>query len=40
MTQERDYVDYLEDILDAAERAVMFVSQMTYEDFFGDEKTS
>lgn len=36
---ERTYVDHLEDILDAAEKAQRFVEDMTYETFIDDEKT-
>lgn len=40
MKQERDYTDYLEDILEAAEKATFFVAQMAYENFVKDDKTA
>ena len=39
MSMERTYLDYLEDILDAAEKAEQFVRGMTFESFARDEKT-
>ncbi len=35
----REYVDYLRDMLDAAEKVRNFVAGMQYEDFMADEKT-
>lgn len=40
MKQARDYIDYLEDILEAAEKARSFVDQMKYKDFVKDDKTA
>ena len=39
MIAERDYVDYLYDILDALEKSQLFVADMTYEEFTEDDKT-
>ena len=36
---DRDYLDYLEDIHDAAEKAQSFVKGMDYETFKNDDKT-
>jgi len=35
----RDYQDYLNDILDAADKVLGFTANMSYESFAGDEKT-
>ena len=40
MTSARTYADYLEDILDATEKAMGFIQDMTREQFIGDDKTS
>ncbi len=40
MSSEHGYVDYLEDILDAAEKAMQFIRGMTYEQFVSDSKTA
>lgn len=40
MNSERGYVDYLEDILDATEKAMQFIRGMTYEQFVSDFKTT
>lgn len=40
MSSEHGYVDYLEDILDAAEKAMQFIRGMTYEQFISDSKTT
>lgn len=40
MTQPSECQDSLEDILDAAQKAVAFVHGMTYEAFAADDKTS
>jgi len=40
MKPPRDHIDYLEDILEAAEKARSFVGQMKYEDFVKDDKTA
>ena len=39
MNQSRDYIDYLEDIFEAAEKAEQFVDEMTHEEFSQDDKT-
>ena len=39
MTSARSYLDYLEDILDAIEKAEQFIQGMTYEQFAEDAKT-
>ena len=39
MTLERNYLDYLEDILDAIEKVAQFIEGTTYERFAGDAKT-
>ncbi len=39
MTQERTYIDYLEDILGATKKVAQFIGQMDYEQFVNDEKT-
>jgi uncharacterized protein with HEPN domain len=39
MTLARSYLDYLEDILDAIEKAEQFIQGMTYEQFAEDAKT-
>lgn len=39
MTAERSYTDYLADILDAVEKAILFTQGMTFDAFAGDEKT-
>ena len=39
MNQSRDCRDYLEDIRNAARKALQFVEGVAYEDFLADEKT-
>ena len=39
MRSERLFIDYLQDILDAADKATHFVSGMNIDDFAKDEKT-
>ncbi|MBI4400784.1 MAG: DUF86 domain-containing protein [Nitrospirae bacterium] len=39
MTRKREFLDYLEDILDAAEKIGQFTTGMTFEQFAEDEKT-
>ncbi len=39
MSQPRDYRDYLEDICQAAHKALAFVEGVGYEDFLADDKT-
>ncbi|HUT93298.1 MAG TPA: DUF86 domain-containing protein [Thermoguttaceae bacterium] len=39
MNQRRDYRDYLEDICEAAQKALAFVEGMEYEAFRGDDRT-
>lgn len=40
MTAKRIYVDYLEDIVDAAEKIGQFIEGLTYEQFAKDAKTA
>ncbi|MDP6776144.1 MAG: DUF86 domain-containing protein [Candidatus Latescibacteria bacterium] len=40
MSREREYLDYLEDIADAAEKAQRFVAGMVYATFIKDDKTA
>jgi uncharacterized protein with HEPN domain len=39
MTDRQDYTDYLEDILDACQKALSFVEGLDFEDFQKDNKT-
>ncbi len=39
MSGARDYVDYVADMLESAQKAREFVAGMAYEEFIGDEKT-
>lgn len=39
MTSDRVYLDYLEDLLDALQKAEQFVAGMSFEEFAEDEKT-
>ena len=39
MKRARDYTDYVEDMLESAQKAREFVAGMTYEEFVADEKT-
>ena len=39
MSRKREFLDYLEDILDAAEKIRRFTEGMTFEQFAQDEKT-
>jgi uncharacterized protein with HEPN domain len=39
MNQRRDYRDSLEDIYNAARKALQFVEGIAYEDFLADDKT-
>ncbi len=39
MTPPREHRDYLEDICQAAKKALAFVGDMTYETFLADDKT-
>ncbi|MCY2988455.1 MAG: DUF86 domain-containing protein [Planctomycetota bacterium] len=39
MKQPRDHRDHLEDISQAAQKALEFVEGIAYEDFLGDDKT-
>ena len=36
---DREFEDYLQDILDAMEKAQQFVENLSYEEFTGDDKT-
>lgn len=40
MKQPRDYRDHLDDIAQAARKAIEFVEGMAYEDFLRDDKTA
>jgi uncharacterized protein with HEPN domain len=40
MTKNREYIDYLEDIVDAAQKAQRFIKNMDYEAFIQDDKTA
>jgi len=40
VSEKRIYLDYLEDILDATEKALTFVEGMSWEDFADDTKTA
>ena len=37
---KREYRDYLQDMLDSAERALNFVQGMEYDEFFEDDKSN
>jgi uncharacterized protein with HEPN domain len=39
MSNEREVIDYLEDVLMAMEKAEAFTHQMSYSDFVNDDKT-
>ena len=39
MKNQRDYLDYLNDIYDSVNKGIAFIKEMTYEDFSNDEKT-
>jgi len=39
MKNQRDYLDYLNDIYDSINKGIEFISEMSYEDFSKDEKT-
>jgi len=39
MKQQREYGDYLEEILGAIEKASAFIKEMDFEQFCGDDKT-
>ncbi|KUK98872.1 MAG: Uncharacterized protein XE10_1953, partial [Methanoculleus marisnigri] len=39
MTAPRNTLDYLDDILDAVEKIAIFTREMSYEEFFEDDKT-
>ena len=39
MKEGREYVDYLRDILDAAEKAERFIEGMDFDAFSSDDKT-
>jgi uncharacterized protein with HEPN domain len=39
MYKNREVIDFLEDTLNAMEKAELFVADMTYEEFLKDEKT-
>ena len=40
MSEERDFLDFLEDIIDAMDEAESFVEGMALDDFVGDKKTA
>lgn len=37
-SEERDYIDYLHDVLDASQKAIGFCEGMEYADFAKDDK--
>jgi uncharacterized protein with HEPN domain len=39
MKNQRDYLDYLNDIYDTINKGIAFINEMSYEDFGKDEKT-
>ena len=39
MKRARDYIGYVADMLESAQKALEFVAGMTYEEFVADEKT-
>jgi uncharacterized protein with HEPN domain len=39
MKNQRDYLDYLNDIYDSINKGIDFINEMSYEDFSKDEKT-
>jgi uncharacterized protein with HEPN domain len=39
MFEKREIIDFLQDAIDAMEKAERFISDMTYEEFINDEKT-
>lgn len=39
MSKKREYLDYLQDMLEAARKAQQFVAGMDYESFRADDKT-
>ncbi|MBW6470674.1 MAG: DUF86 domain-containing protein [Methanosarcinaceae archaeon] len=39
MSEDRDYLDFLEDLISAMDEAESFVDGMTFDDFIGDKKT-
>ncbi|MBU4174568.1 MAG: hypothetical protein KKB90_12725 [Actinobacteria bacterium] len=39
MKEGREYIDYLRDILDAAEKAERFIEGMDFDTFSSDDKT-
>ncbi|MFZ5918750.1 MAG: DUF86 domain-containing protein [Chloroflexota bacterium] len=40
MTEQREYLDYVEDVLDAIEKVAQFTEGMGFEQFVEDEKTA
>ena len=40
MSQDRLLIDYLQDILDSTDKISVFIADMTYDDFAGDDKTA
>ena len=39
MKNQRDYLDYLNDIYDSINKGITFIGEMTFEEFSKDEKT-
>lgn len=39
MSEKREFADFLEDAISATEKAELFISDMSYENFVKDEKT-
>ena len=40
MFEKREFVDFLEDVIGAMEKAERFIADMSYEEFMKDEKNS
>ncbi|MGV9172110.1 MAG: DUF86 domain-containing protein [Promethearchaeia archaeon] len=40
MTSKREYIDYINDILDSIEKIELFTHDMNFEEFKNDDKTS
>lgn len=39
MKKQRNYLDYLKDILDSINKGILFIEDMSYENFKQDDKT-
>jgi len=40
MTKKRDYIIYLNDMLDSSTKGINFISNITYDEFKKDEKNN